>query len=54
MRELPTRALTLIQPWATLVMRCGKDVENRTWTPPESQLRPGDRFWIHACCRAHA
>lgn len=25
------RALTLIQPWATLVIHHGKDVENRSW-----------------------
>lgn len=45
--ELPTLALTLIQPWATLVIRCGKDVENRTWAPG-SRLPIGGRFWIHA------
>jgi hypothetical protein len=25
------KALTIKQPWATLIMRHGKDVENRTW-----------------------
>lgn len=27
-------ALTLRQPWASAVVRLGKDVENRTWTTP--------------------
>ena len=47
MRDLPTLALTLIQPWGTLIMHCGKDIENRTWEP-DSRLRRGDRLWIHA------
>lgn len=25
------RALTIKQPWASLIMRCGKDIENRDW-----------------------
>lgn len=25
------RALTLIQPWATLIVHHGKDIENRSW-----------------------
>lgn len=25
------KALTIKQPWATLIMRCGKDIENRQW-----------------------
>lgn len=25
------RAITIKQPWATLIMRCGKDIENREW-----------------------
>lgn len=45
---LPTLALTLIQPWATLVFEFGKDIENRRWPPRENELVPGDRFWIHA------
>lgn len=40
------KALTLVQPWAWAVIHAGKDVENRTWRPPESLL--GQRFAIHA------
>jgi hypothetical protein len=25
------KALTIKQPWAALIMRCGKDIENRDW-----------------------
>lgn len=47
MSDLPTLALTLIQPWATLVMHHGKDVENRSWAPGK-RLPPGTRLFIHA------
>lgn len=43
----PVYALTLHQPWATLILEYGKDIENRTWEPPAT-LKPGDRLWIHA------
>lgn len=43
----PTYAITLRQPWATLIFERGKDIENRTWLP-DSRLKPGDRIWIHA------
>jgi hypothetical protein len=26
------RAITVKQPWASLIMHCGKDVENRSWS----------------------
>jgi len=39
------RALTLHQPW-DFAMLCGKDVENRTWAPPEALV--GHRFALHA------
>jgi hypothetical protein len=39
-------ALTLQQPWATAIIDCGKDVENRTWQPPN--LIIGKRIAIHA------
>lgn len=47
MRDLPHIALTLIQPWGTLIIGYGKDLENRTWAP-HSRLAPGDRLWVHA------
>jgi hypothetical protein len=40
------RALTLWQPYASLVAWGGKIVENRTWLPPTNLL--GERFAIHA------
>lgn len=39
-------ALTLIQPWASLIVAGPKRVENRTWRP--NPLRPGDYLAIHA------
>lgn len=27
----PTVALSIRQPWASLILKCGKDIENRTW-----------------------
>lgn len=43
------RALTLIQPWATLVARYGKDVENRSWAPPAWMI--GRAVAVHAGTR---
>lgn len=40
------KALTLKQPWAWAVAHAGKDVENRTWKPPQSVI--GQRIAIHA------
>lgn len=39
-------ALTLMQPWAMAVLELGKNVENRTWAPPDV-LRT-QRIGIHA------
>lgn len=39
------KVLTVRQPWAGLIARGLKDVENRTWAP---SLALGDRFAIHA------
>lgn len=41
-------ALTLTPEWAYAVCHLGKRTENRTWYPPESQLRAGDWFAIHS------
>jgi hypothetical protein len=38
------RALTLRNPWAHLIAHYGKDVENRSWMPPEGV----DQLLIHA------
>lgn len=39
------KALTLWRPWAWAIFH-GKDVENRTWSPPASMI--GQRIAIHA------
>lgn len=39
----PTRALSLIQPWAWAILHAGKNVENRVWS---SNIR--GPFWIAA------
>ncbi|MEZ4390283.1 MAG: ASCH domain-containing protein [Polyangiales bacterium] len=41
-------ALTIHQPWATLIARGFKRVENRTWTPSPLELSPGDFVLLHA------
>jgi len=40
------QALTLHAPWAWAVMHGGKDIENRSWAPPNHML--GQRIAIHA------
>lgn len=40
------RALTITQPWASLLARGEKRVENRTWAPPEELI--GDLVALHA------
>lgn len=37
------RALSIIQPWAWLIIHCGKDIENRSWSTPFR-----GRFLVHA------
>lgn len=44
----PRVALTLIQPWATLIVFFWKDIENRTWAPKPGMLKAGERFFVHA------
>jgi hypothetical protein len=39
-------ALTVRQPWAGLIVLGVKDVENRTWLPPDDLI--GERLAIHA------
>lgn len=48
MAERTMRALTIIQPWAHLIVRGAKRVENRTWEPTVRGLAPGDYLAIHA------
>lgn len=42
----PLLALTIKQPWAQLIMRAGKDIENRDWS-----TRIRGRVAIHASAR---
>lgn len=46
MIEVPERALTLWQPWATAITHYGKRIENRPWAPWKSIL--GKRIALHA------
>jgi len=43
-RRLP--ALSVAQPWAWAIFGAGKNVENRSWAPPDELLRGW--IWIHA------
>lgn len=47
----PLRALTIIQPWAHLIVLGRKRVENRSWEPTARGLRVGDYLAIHAGMR---
>lgn len=40
------KALSVRQPWASAIISGAKQIENRTWAPPEDLL--GSRIWIHA------
>lgn len=40
------RALSIKQPWANLIIEGTKQIENRTWRPPQSVI--GQRIAIHA------
>lgn len=42
------KALTVRIPWPWAICYLGKPVENRGWRPSPSQLRPGEKFAIHA------
>ena len=40
--------LSVQEPWASLIVGGWKPMENRTWPPSPSQLRPGDWLCVHA------
>ena len=40
------KAITIKQPWASLIVSGLKDIENRTWSCPKKYL--GKRVLIHA------
>lgn len=41
------KALTLKHPWPWAICCLGKRIENRTWRPYPSQLKPGEWLAIH-------
>lgn len=43
---IPTRAITLTCPWGYAFRELGKNIENRTWRPPDALL--GQPIAIHA------
>lgn len=51
MTTRPIRALTILQPWAHLIVHGRKRVENRSWEPAARGLRVGDYLAIHAGMR---
>lgn len=44
-------ALTILQPWAHLIVHGAKRVENRSWAPTVRGLVVGDYFALHAGMR---
>lgn len=44
--------LSVHEPFATMIIQGHKPIENRTWPPPKSLMKPGERFAIHATIRA--
>lgn len=43
------KAITIKQPWASLIVHGIKDIENRTWTCPKKYI--GQRVLIHASAK---
>ena len=42
------KAITIRHPFPWAICYLGKPLENRNWKPSPVQLRPGDKFAIHA------
>ena len=47
----PIKAITIWQPWASLIIAGAKEYETRGWMPSPIQLRVGDPIAIHAAKR---
>lgn len=45
---LPTKALSVRQPWAWAIIHAGKDIENRSWQAVNYGLKVRGRIAIHA------
>jgi hypothetical protein len=46
--DLPTRALSVRQPWAWAIMFAGKDIENRSWQAVNHGLSVRGAIVLHA------
>lgn len=46
------KALSIRQPWAWAILRAGKDIENRDWSPRNPGLRFRGRCVVHASAKA--
>jgi len=46
------KAITVWQPWATLIAEGVKEYETRSWEPSSAGVQIGDVFGIHAAKRA--
>jgi hypothetical protein len=42
------KAITIRHPWPWAICYMGKPLENRDWKPSPYQLKPGEKFAIHA------
>ena len=47
-QNIPSRALSVRQPWAWAIIHAGKDVENRSWQAVNHGLAVRGRIAIHA------
>ena len=48
MSKLPSKALSVRQPWAWAIIHAGKDIENRSWQAVNHGLNFRGRICIHA------
>lgn len=46
--DLPTKALSVRQPWAWAIIFAGKDIENRSWQAVNHGLEVRGRIVLHA------
>lgn len=45
------KVISLLQPWAQLIVLGAKKIETRSWKPSTEKLAPGDTLYIHASKR---
>ena len=46
--QIPTKALSVRQPWAWAIIHAGKDIENRSWQAVNHGLNVRGRIAVHA------